>query len=286
ENTIDLGISVIESHERTNYPFTLNVDDFGVDFGLTAQVDKSIGSDRVITYMKEILVQLLEELQKESEVSIDNLGILPKEEEIKLLEDFNATEVDYPKENTIVDLFLEQVSKTPEAIAVIFEGEELSYKELDNRSNQLGHYLQDQGVEPDDLVGICLDRSLEMLIGILGILKSGGAYVPIDPEYPKDRIDYMLDDAGIRLVLSIETSVDVIANREDLSVFMLDRDWSVISDYPTNTPESILCPSHLAYVIYTSGSTGKPKGVLVSHVSLLNFILSMVDRLEMKGIKS
>ncbi|WP_229809318.1 condensation domain-containing protein, partial [Aquimarina muelleri] len=103
ENTIDLGISVIESHERTNYPFTLNVDDFGVDFGLTAQVDKSIGSDRVITYMKEVLVQLLEELQKESEVSIDNLGVLPKEEEIKLLEDFNATEVDYPKEKTIVD---------------------------------------------------------------------------------------------------------------------------------------------------------------------------------------
>ncbi|MCX2765095.1 amino acid adenylation domain-containing protein, partial [Aquimarina muelleri] len=100
ENTIDLGISVIESHERTNYPFTLNVDDFGVDFGLTAQVDKSIGSDRVITYMKEVLVQLLEELQKESEVSIDNLGVLPKEEEIKLLEDFNATEVDYPKEKT------------------------------------------------------------------------------------------------------------------------------------------------------------------------------------------
>ncbi|MFH6996250.1 AMP-binding protein, partial [Flavobacterium sp. FlaQc-48] len=109
----------------------------------------------------------------------------------------------------------------------------LSYKELDQRSNQLGHYLREQGVEPDDLVGICLERSLEMLIGILGILKSGGAYVPIDPEYPTDRIDYMLKDASIGLVLSSGVSSKVIKEKKDVSTFLLDKDWDLISGYST-----------------------------------------------------
>ncbi|WP_317168128.1 AMP-binding protein, partial [Flavobacterium collinsii] len=121
------------------------------------------------------------------------------------------------------------MKKTPDAIAVVYEGEALSYRELNEKSNQLGHYLIEQGVEPDTLVGICLERSLEMLIGILGILKSGGAYVPVDPDYPSDRIGYMLDDAGIKLVLSMEDNHKILADYKDIDVLLLDKDWAKIS---------------------------------------------------------
>ncbi|OXB12964.1 AMP-binding protein, partial [Flavobacterium tructae] len=175
----------------------------------------------------------------------------------------------YPSDKTIVDLFEEQVKQTPTAIAVVYEDEKLTYKELDQRSNQLAHYLREQGVKPDTLVGICLERSLEMLIGILGILKSGGAYVPIDPEYPTDRIAYMLKDAGIDLVLSSQTSCNVINRDEELSVLCLDKDWDLISGYPTTALSTVLTASNLAYVIYTSGSTGTPKGVLITHKNVV-----------------
>ncbi|OXB13543.1 AMP-binding protein, partial [Flavobacterium tructae] len=175
----------------------------------------------------------------------------------------------YPSDKTIVDLFEEQVKQTPTAIAVVYGDEKLTYKELDQRSNQLGHYLREQGVKPDALVGICLERSLEMLIGILGILKSGGAYVPIDPEYPADRIAYMLKDAGIDLVVSSQTSCNVINRDEELSVLCLDKDWDLISGYPTAELSTVLTASNLAYVIYTSGSTGTPKGVLITHKNVV-----------------
>ncbi|WP_348705610.1 condensation domain-containing protein, partial [Tenacibaculum sp. 190524A02b] len=212
ETTIDLGVEMLGVDERTNYPFTLNVDDFGIAFGLTAQIDVSIGPDRILELMQKTLIELVEGFKSEKIVSIDNLAILPNQEEVQLLEDFNGTDVAYDLDKTLVDLFTEQVAKTPEAIAVVYENESLTYQELDERSNQLGHYLQAKGVKPDALVGICLERSIEMLVGILGILKSGGAYVPIDPEYPQDRIDYMLIDANINMVLTSEkVSEEVLA---------------------------------------------------------------------------
>ncbi|CAL2107142.1 hypothetical protein T190115A13A_330001 [Tenacibaculum sp. 190524A02b] len=283
ENTVDLGITIIEDRERTNYPFAVNVDDYGVDFGLTAQIDDSIDVNKVLTYMQKALQELLRGLQSEEKIPVTALTILSEQEETQLLKDFNDTEVEYPLNQTVLDLFEEQVKNKPEAIALVYKEEKLSYKELDQRSNQLAQYLIEQGVKTN-LVGLCLDRSLEMLIGIIGILKSGSAYVPIDPNYPKERIDYMLNDANINLVLtSNKVSQEVLGNREEITVISLDTDWDTISSFSTTKIEKI--PSNnLAYVIYTSGSTGKPKGVPIRHKSLINYITTSSNTYIGEGI--
>uniref|UniRef100_UPI0009DCD2E7 non-ribosomal peptide synthetase n=1 Tax=Gillisia sp. Hel_I_29 TaxID=1249975 RepID=UPI0009DCD2E7 len=202
--------------------------------------------------------EFLEKLLSNPEALIGSIDYLAEEERVELLDVFNATAFDYPRDKTVVELFEEQVSKTPEAIAVVYEEERLSYEELNRRSNQLAHYLQAHyTIEPDDLVGIMLPRSSWMIVGILGILKSGGAYVPIDPDYPEDRIAYMLEDSKCKVLLDEE---------------FLDKFNNNKSDYSTDNLSISLLPSNLAYVIYTSGSTGKPKGVMIEHRSLVNYL--------------
>ncbi|WP_408030540.1 amino acid adenylation domain-containing protein, partial [Tenacibaculum xiamenense] len=278
---IDSGISVISGKERTNYPFTLSVDDFGVDFGLTAQIDESIDANRVVSYMQEALEQLVEGLNSEEVVEVNSVVILPKEEEQLLLDTFNNTYADYPLDKTILDIFSDQVKQSSKKVAVVYKGEELSYKELDQRSNQVARYLQAKGIQTDGLVGICMERSLEMIVGMLGVLKSGGAYVPIDPNYPKERIEYIIEDTGIKLLLSNAASHEVLENKQDLTNIALDTDWNQISEYSTRklSYKSILQDS-LAYVIYTSGSTGKPKGVLIEHGNMFNMVNWAIDNFK------
>ncbi|OXB20714.1 hypothetical protein B0A71_06650, partial [Flavobacterium tructae] len=242
----------------------------------TALFDKATIESMLLHY-QELLQSITENITE----PISNLSMLTQAEEHQLLNVFNNTAAAYPSDKTIVDLFKEQVKQTPNAVAVVYEDEELTYKELDQRSNQLAHYLREQGVKPDALVGICLERSLEMLIGILGILKSGGAYVPIDPEYPADRIAYMLKDAGIDLVVSSQTSCNVI--NKELSVLCLDKDWELISGYPTTALSTVLTASNLAYVIYTSGSTGTPKGVMNEHSGIVNRLLWTQSHYQLKS---
>ncbi|WP_034887832.1 non-ribosomal peptide synthetase [Gillisia sp. Hel_I_29] len=213
--------------------------------------------------------EFLEKLLSNPEALIGSIDYLAEEERVELLDVFNATAFDYPRDKTVVELFEEQVSKTPEAIAVVYEEERLSYEELNRRSNQLAHYLQAHyTIEPDDLVGIMLPRSSWMIVGILGILKSGGAYVPIDPDYPEDRIAYMLEDSKCKVLLD-EEFLDKFNNNNK-------------SDYSTDNLSISLLPSNLLYVIYTSGSTGKPKGVMVEHESILNTILSQINYLSLE----
>ncbi|WP_197055448.1 non-ribosomal peptide synthetase [Gillisia sp. Hel_I_29] len=201
--------------------------------------------------------QLLNLLLFSSDSTLGGIDYLEDQEREELLDVFNATEVAYPEDKTVVELFEEQVSKTPESIAVVYEEERLSYEELNRRSNQLAHYLQAHyTIEPDDLVGIMLPRSSWMIVGILGILKSGGAYVPIDPDYPENRIAYMLKDSNCKVLLD--------------EVF-LDEFKSDSKDYNTGNPSNDIGSNNLVYVIYTSGSTGKPKGVEISHNSLINY---------------
>ncbi|WP_197055460.1 non-ribosomal peptide synthetase, partial [Gillisia sp. Hel_I_29] len=203
--------------------------------------------------------EFLEKLLSNPEALIGSIDYLAEEERVELLDVFNATAFDYPRDKTVVELFEEQVSKTPEAIAVVYEEERLSYEELNRRSNQLAHYLQAHyTIEPDDLVGIMLPRSSWMIVGILGILKSGGAYVPIDPDYPEDRIAYMLEDSKCKVLLD-EEFLDKFNNNNK-------------SDYSTDNLSISLLPSNLLYVIYTSGSTGKPKGVMIEHSGVINRI--------------
>ncbi len=178
--------------------------------------------------------------------------------------------VPYPKNKTIVDLFSEQAKKTPTNTALIFENEKLSYQELDERSNQLAHYLKARNVGQETLVPICMNRSLEMIIGILGILKAGGAYVPIDPEYPQDRINYMLSDTGGRIAVCDASSSKLLNGKGKVEeAVCIDSDWKAISQQSKEDLKTSSSPSNLAYIIYTSGSTGRPKGVMIEHINVV-----------------
>ncbi|MFK5969463.1 MAG: amino acid adenylation domain-containing protein [Candidatus Marithrix sp.] len=192
----------------------------------------------------------------------------------KILVEFNDTKTDYPHDKTIIDLFEEQVERTPENIAVVFEDKQLTYKELNNKSNQLANYLQTLGVKPEVLVGICVERSLEMVIGLLGILKAGGAYLPLDPAYPKSRLAFMLEDAQVATLLTQENLVKNLPKHQ-AQVVCLDTDWEAISKLPNINLIHDVKPNNLAYVIYTSGSTGKPKGVQIANHAVVNFLHAM-----------
>ncbi|MCK9202596.1 MAG: amino acid adenylation domain-containing protein, partial [Gallionella sp.] len=190
---------------------------------------------------------------------LSELPLLSKPERNQMVE-WNATAAAYPADQSLHALFEAQVESTPDADAVTFAGQTLSYAELNAKANQLAHYLRARGVGPEVLVGLCVERSLDMAIGLLGILKAGGAYVPLDPHYPEERIDYMLQDARIAVLL---TQQRLTHSAKD--TIYLDSDWPYIAQYPDDNPAPCNHPLDMAYIIYTSGSTGQPKGVMVSH---------------------
>ncbi|MEG4595033.1 amino acid adenylation domain-containing protein [Microcoleus sp. F8_C2] len=222
---------------------------------------------------------LLEGIVANPKQKIAELPLLTPADRHQLLIEWNNTRAEYPQDKCIHQLFGEQVRLTPDAIAVVFEGEQLTYRELNAKANQLAHYLQRLGVGPEVLVGICVERSLEMVIGLLGVLKAGGAYVPIDPAYPSERIAYMLDDSQLPVLLTQEKLVSSLPQHQAPFV-CLDADWKEISKESELPPITCVTPENLAYVIYTSGSTGKPKGVLISHSSLLNLVFWHQDAFE------
>ncbi|BAU64538.1 amino acid adenylation domain protein [Stanieria sp. NIES-3757] len=178
------------------------------------------------------------------------------------------------KDMCIHQLVEAQVAKTPDATAVIFENQRLSYRELNEKANQLAHYLKDLGVKPETLVGICLERSLEMIIGLLAILKAGGAYVPLDPAYPSDRIAFMLEDSELPVLLTQQNLLEQLP-QHSAQVICIDKDWEKIAHQSQENCNSKVYSNNLAYIIYTSGSTGKPKGVQIQHGSVVNLLLSM-----------
>src|SRR5439155_10153737 len=168
--------------------------------------------------------------------------------------EWKETKRNYP-DKRIHELFEEQVERTPDATAVVFEDQQLNYRELNKRANQLAHYLRKLGVGPEVLVGICMERSLEMIIGLLGILKAGGAYVPLDPDYPKERLAFMLEDIHAPVLLTQQRLVDSLPEY-NARVVCVDRDWKEIAQETEESPENKVTAENLAYVIYTSGSTG------------------------------
>jgi amino acid adenylation domain-containing protein len=193
----------------------------------------------------------------------------------QILVEWNDTQTDYPSDKCIHHLFEEQVERYPDNIAVVFSNEQLTYRELNQRANQLAHHLQTLGVGPEVLVGLCVERSLEMVVGLLGILKAGGAYIPLDPNYPPERLAMMLNDAQPLVLLSQSHLLDRLPNTS-AKIVALDKDWA--TDQPLTNPTSTLKPDNLVYVIYTSGSTGRPKGVQIIHQALTNFLTSMQQR--------
>jgi aspartate racemase len=205
--------------------------------------------------------------KKLSEISIVNL-----EEKNRLINEWNNTTERFDKNLTLAELFELQAAKTPDSIAVIAGERKLTYKELNQKANQISNYLKEFRVGPESIVGICIDRSPEMIIGILGILKAGGAYLPIDPDLPEERIHFISKDAGVNFVLTSEPHKDLFPNNQ---LIFLDSDWNKINNYSRENSPSSVQSHNLAYVIYTSGSTGQPKGVMIEHRSIVNFLLSM-----------
>ena len=265
------GIRWLRGEERTNYPLTLSVEDFGDEIGLTSQAVISIGARRICEYMQVALRSLAEALDTAPQVATKTLNILPDAERQQLLYDWNDTRTEFPNHTCIHQLFEAQVLKTPEATAVVFEEEQLSYGELNRRANRLAHYLRELGIGPDDRVALCVERSLEMVIGLMAVLKAGGAYVPLDPGYPQERLDWMLQDS-MPVVLLTQSHLHHLFATHPATLSVLDLDTATAwQQHPqTNPSVNELTPHHLAYIIYTSGSTGLPKGVMVEHRSLVN----------------
>ena len=271
------GIEVLAGEERTNYPIAVSVDDQGNGFTVTAQTDSRIDPRRMVQYMCTTVRSLVEALEEAPRTPALSLSILPESERRRMLEIFNATQMFYPQEKLIHELFEEQVRRTPAAVAVICGRTLLTYAQLNAKANQLAWFLRDRGIGPDQRVGLCVERGLEMVVGLLGVLKAGGAYVPLDPSYPPERLQYTLQDAAPQVLLTQESLRAQWAESVS-NVIALDSDWNEISRQSSSDPPAEplqLHSHHLAYVIYTSGSTGRPKGVMVEHSGVVNFLTSM-----------
>ncbi|MBT2748499.1 MULTISPECIES: non-ribosomal peptide synthetase [unclassified Lysobacter] len=265
------GMRSISVEARNNYPLTMSVEDLGEAFGLTALTVAGIDAQRLVRYMEQALASLLSALEGGSSQALKSLSILPSPEREAILHGFNSTEAS-SQNQTLVDLFAAQVARTPDAPAVSYEGVTLSYAELDWRANQVAHRLIGLGVKPDDRVAICVERSVEMVVGLIGILKAGAGYVPLDPSYPLDRLSYMLADSA-PMALATQASVRPLLG--SLSVPMVELEDATLLQESEQAPLVALNPTHLAYMIYTSGSTGQPKGVMIEHRSPVNFWRAM-----------
>ncbi|WP_422393456.1 amino acid adenylation domain-containing protein [Mycetohabitans endofungorum] len=263
------GVELLSAQERTNYPLTLSVEDFGQALGLTAQSVRSLEPERVCAYMQQALHSLADALEATPGIAVQQLQVLPEAERQLLLDTWNATQRDYPSHLCIHQLFEAQVERTPEAPALVFEDQTLSYAQLNAQANRLAHQLIELGVKPDARVAICVQRSPTLIVGLLAILKAGGAYVPLDPAYPSERLVHILTDAAPKIVLADAAGRAALGEAALASCTVLDP--ATVPALPdTNPSVAALTARHLAYVIYTSGSTGTPKGVMVEHRNVAN----------------
>ena len=235
-----------------------------------------------IAQMLEHFQALLDGIVTYPEQRITNLPLLTAKQRHQLVE-WNDTQVDYPK-LYFHQRFEARVAQSPTAIAIVFEDEQLTYRELNHRSNQLAHLLQQMGVGPEVLVGICIQRSCEMIVAMLAVLKAGGAYVPLDPTYPQDRLDFMLSDARVSILLTQSHQEFSRRHKQNskLAVFCLDKNREKIAQQSKQNPTTKVTAANLAYVIYTSGSTGKSKGVLVQHQGLQNLAAAQIRILNLQ----
>ncbi len=219
---------------------------------------------------------VLESALKNPQIPISQLNILSDRDRHQLLVEFNQTQKDYPTDKCVHQLFEEQAECNPDSIAVVFENQKITYRELNDRADRLAHHLQKLGVEPEAIVGICVDRSLEIIVGILGILKAGSAYLPIDPATPADRKALMLEDARVQVLITQQRLAESLPKTQ-VNIVCIDTEIPTVSASYTPRASS----ENLAYVIYTSGSTGTPKGVAIEHRQLLNYLYAIQERLNL-----
>ncbi|HLX53005.1 MAG TPA: amino acid adenylation domain-containing protein, partial [Aquella sp.] len=273
-------------------------------FDITAIIDdsqtilKGIFNYATNLFSKETILQMIKtfehileqiaELNENSTAKIKNISYLNKEDYQKVIYDWNKTEKKYPDNKTIHELFEEQVAKTPDNIAVIYEDTKLTYKELNERSNQLANYLRETyQIKGDDLIALCLNRSEYILITILGVLKSGAAYVPIAPDFPIERISYILQDTQAKVLITDSMCHSSIGDNLYPNILILDRKEfaPVLKKYAASNLKSNITSKNLAYIIYTSGTTGNPKGVMIEHLGIVNILVSLSTKYAIKQIE-
>ncbi|AOM05565.1 MULTISPECIES: non-ribosomal peptide synthetase [Bacillus cereus group] len=272
-----------ESGDSLWIPNREEVQDFAVHIENLIDIDslhvhidyrEELFSKEEIERFFNVMLVILEKIFENPKQKVAEIEIISEEDKRKSLVEFNNPKLDVPPQVTIHEMFERQAMIYPNAIAVTYEKEKITYKELNERVNQLAHYLQKKGVGPDTLVGLCVERSLEMIVGILGILKAGGAYVPLDPTYPEQRLQYILEDASIQLFVTQESLKELNWLPENVESICLDCDQDEIGKESKTLPVSSVGPQNLAYVIYTSGSTGNPKGVMIEHHNVIRLFKS------------
>lgn len=262
----------MNEHDKTKFELMFSMSELAegmngtVEYCADLYTAETIG--KMITHFKALLQAVVTAPQQQ----VGLLPMLSPAEEQQLLIDFNDTATSYPSEKSIIDLFEKQVEKTPQSIALDFEGKQLTYQQLNERSNQLAHYLRGLGINENTLIPICIERSIDVIVAVIAILKAGGAYVPVDPDYPLERVQYMIADINAPVIISSKESSKNIQKDNGAKVLEIDSDWTEIEKQPKGNLQSSYQPQQLAYMLYTSGSTGKPKGVKMHGGALVNLL--------------
>ncbi|HHH50966.1 MAG TPA: amino acid adenylation domain-containing protein, partial [Campylobacterales bacterium] len=283
DSSLGFELSNIEHFSETNYDLLIMIHALET-ITISFQYNGAVYSTNTLRNIKGSLEKLIDDVLKNPETLVADLDII-SQEEYQLLESFNQTEQEYPKDKTIIELFEEQVARTPDNIAVVYEDREFTYAQINQKANSLGAYLRENyAVKANTIVPIMLDRSEWMIIAILGVLKAGGAYLPIDPEYPKDRINYMLEDSQAKLILceTVNLAQTEAYNKLDIDVLDIQSLAKKNNIDSIENLEIITNSSNLAYVIYTSGSTGLPKGVMLTQKSVTSFTANLKHRFNIQ----
>ncbi len=274
------GLSVTSLEVETGtakFDLTLYVDGDAEGLRATLEYNSDLFETGTISRMLGHLRTLLEGIVADPGRRLSALPLLTEGERRRLLVDWNDTAAEYPRDACIHHLFEAQAQRTPNAVAVVFNESSLTYEELNQRANRIAHHLRALGIGPEGLVGICVQRSLDMLTGLLGILKAGAAYVPLDPAYPRERLGFIMEDARPAVLLTQRPLLGSFPQHA-ARVACLDSDWGPIAAESEENPASGVGPEDLAYVIYTSGSTGRPKGVQIPHRAVVNFLTAMREK--------
>nr|WP_283844020.1 amino acid adenylation domain-containing protein [Kitasatospora humi] len=278
------GVEALYEWDRSNYPLNVSVTDMGTGFVLTVHAVDPADPVRVGGLLQTAVGNLVAALEVAPQTRLSAVEVLGEAERGLVVEEWNRTGVEFGSE-LVPGLFAGRVAAMPGVVAVVADGVEVSFAELDSRANRLARYLRAQGVGAESLVGLCLPRGVEMVTAVLGVWKAGAAYVPLDPEYPAERLAFMLRDSGASVLVGVEEVLDELPVGRGVRTIAVDEPLVVgaLAAQPATAPELDLLPDQLAYVIYTSGSTGRPKGVAVTHGGLANYVRWAVDAYGMDG---
>ena len=279
-DSVRSGVETMDQGQAVMFDLTLTITDLGREVALAMEYSRDLFEAGTIGRLINCYTKLLDGIARESDRPISELSLLSDQERDQVILGWNQTANPYPEDRCVHHLFERQTEKTPEAVAVVSDEGCLSYGELNRRANQLARYLRGLGAGPETMVGICLERSVEMVVGLLGVLKAGAAYLPLDPTYPAERLSFMLEDAAARLIVTQE-KLRKSLGEGPAELICVDSSRSEIVQENEENIDSGVNAENLAYVIYTSGSTGRPKGTMITHRSVVNLMTDAVGKFRL-----